>query len=74
MAKQLTPRHGLIQPGENDYYTVQDQNQNMEKLDKAVVSDHVARIVALTQEAYDAMSAHDPLTLYAIIPEVANDT
>ena len=46
----------------------------MEKLDRTVVSDNVACIVALTQEAYDAMSAHDPLTLYAIRPEVANDT
>lgn len=72
--KVLTPRHGLIQPGENDYYTVQDQNQNMEKLDKTVVSDHVAHIVVLTQEEYDDMSVHDPLTLYVIRSEETEET
>lgn len=65
MAKQLTPRHGLIQPGENDYYDVQDQNRNMGKLDRAVVSDGLAQVVTLTQTEYDA-ALHPADVLYIV--------
>lgn len=65
MAKQLTPRHGLIQPGENDYYDVQDQNRNMGKLDRAVVSDGLAQVVTLAQTEYDA-ALHPADVLYIV--------
>lgn len=66
----MTEHLRLKKPDESDYYDVQDQNANMDKLDAAcVISENVRSLRVLTQAAFDALSVKQSSVLYIVTGE-----